>query len=185
MVDVAALVILTGVLVGAAVADVRRGIVPNALTYPAILAGLLLWTLAGLVTQGLDGGGDGAGRSVIGLAAAFVPYAIVFSAGGLGGGDVKLMTAGGAIAGSWQWVLSASLYSFLAAAVIALFLMIRHRIVKRTLSRIFGAALVAAARSKPVIPDDSPRVPFALAAAVGGILAGVEHLGHVPMLWNG
>ena len=176
--------LLAAVLVAAAATDLRRQTVPNRLTVPAILLGLLAHAVAGLVGDGWSGmGGEilGAfGALLVGL----VPMALVFFAGGLGGGDVKLVAAVGAISGSWQCVVGAVFYGFVVAAVMAVVIMIRHRIVKRTLRRLLGAALTAYARAKPEIPADSPKVPFAAALCVGGLLAGTEHLLGLSLPWT-
>jgi hypothetical protein len=67
--------------------------------------------------------------------------------------------------------------------LIAIVLMVRHRIVKRTLMRILGAAILLSAKARPQFPTDSPRVPFALAVAVGGLLAGAEQLLDLATPW--
>lgn len=172
------------VLIIAAVVDLRRHIVPNRLTIPAICVGLMLHGADGLVHNGAEGLADGLIVAFGALLVGLIPMAIVFFAGGLGGGDVKLVAAIGAITGSWTCVLAAVFYSFVFAAVIALFLMFRHRIVKRTLQRILGAALTAYGRSTPEIPTDSPKVPFALALCFGGLLAAVEYLLGVSLPWS-
>lgn len=173
-------IVLCPVLLAAAVVDVRTGRVPNWLTLPAILIGLLLHAGAGLAEGGWGGLQEGLAASGLGLLAAFVPFAVIFFAGGIGGGDVKLMTAVGALGASWPMVLSTAFYALLLAAFAAVALMIRHGLVRRTMARILGAALTAAARVKPNIPSDSPRVPFAVGVCVGGIVAGLEHL----LTWN-
>ena len=176
--------LLAAVLIVAAVTDLRRQIVPNRLTMPAIALGLLAHAAAGLADDGLSGmGGEllGAGGALL---VGLVPMALVFFAGGLGGGDVKLVAAVGAISGSWQCVLGAVFYGFVVAAAMAVVIMIRHRIVKRTLQRLLGAALTAYGRSKPDIPADSPKVPFATALCLGGLLAGAEHLLGLALPWS-
>jgi len=173
MIDVIAFCLLLPVLAGAAVCDLQRGRVPNKLTYTAVLAGLAYWTVAGLLTQH---GFAGLAQSGLGLVAALVPFTLMYLLGGLGGGDVKLMAAVGAIGASWRLVLATTVYALVVAVVIAIVLMVRHGIVKRTLARLFGAALLAGAKTKPQFPNDSPRVPFALAIALGGALAAAEQL---------
>lgn len=171
--DIIAFCLLLPVLVTAAVFDVRRGTVPNKLTYPAMLVGLVYWTIAGLIAHH---GAQGLVQSSLGLAAGLVPFALLFMLGGLGGGDVKLMGAVGAIGAAWQIVLATTVYALIVAVVFAIVLMFRHGIVKRTATRLLGAALLAGAKTKPEFPPDSPRVPFALAIALGGALAGMEQL---------
>ena len=172
------------VLIVAAVTDLRCRIVPNRLTVPAILIGLLLHGAEGLVRHGAPGLADELILAFAAMLAGLVPMALIFFAGGLGGGDVKLVGAIGAISGSWLCVLGAVFYGFIFAAAIAIVLMVRHRIVMRTLHRLLGAALSAYGRSKVQLPTDSPKVPFALAMCLGGLLAGAERLLGVALPWS-
>lgn len=180
MYQLIAFAILTCVLLIAGVCDIRTGRVQNWLTYSAIVAGLAYWTVAGLL-----GSQVGLGAAAVGFLAAVVPFTLIYISGGLGGGDVKLMGAVGAISASWQTVLSTTVYALLVAVVIAVVVMIHKGIVRRTLSRLLGAALQAASKVKPDLPTDSPRIAFSAAIAVGGILAaGEQMLGwQTPWRW--
>lgn len=182
--SIVSFVLLCIVVLTAAVIDYRTELTPNWLTLPAILLGLIWWTLWGAIFAGLSGAGQGLALSGIGLASALIPFAIIYAMGGLGGGDVKLMTAVGALTASWQVVLATSFYALIIAAVMAVFVMIRQGLVRRTFSRIFGVALMKAAKVKADIPDDSPHIPFAVAVALGAILAGVEILLNVHTPWR-
>ncbi len=184
MAQIIAFGLLAVVLIAAAVADARTQRIPKAVTYGGLVAGLALWTAAGLVEAGAAGAGRGLVAALLGCAAGYVPFAIIFAAGGLGGGDVKLMAAVGAVSASWQLVLATAVYAFLVMFVMAVYVMVRRRIVVRTLKRIFTAALVAAARVKPDMPTDSPRIPFAVACCVGGLVAGAEVLLQVRLPWS-
>ena len=179
------------VVIIAAVIDWRTELTPNWLTLPAILIGLLwsaVWgamAAAGAEASITGGALSGLAVSAVGLAAALIPFGVIYAAGGLGGGDVKLMTAVGALSASWQVVLATTFYAFVAAAVMAVIVMIRQGLVRRTFSRLFGAALMKAAKVKADLPDDSPRIPFAVAVAAGAILAGLEVLLNVSTPWRG
>ncbi|HEX7008770.1 MAG TPA: A24 family peptidase [Phycisphaeraceae bacterium] len=162
---------LAAVLVVAGVTDWRWGKIHNRLTYPAALGGLIFWAVASWA-----GADRGLGAAVVGLLAGLIPFALIYAGGGLGGGDVKLMGAVGAISASWACVLSTAVYAFLLAGVMAAVVMVRRRIVRRTMARLLGAALLAAGRVKPDLPNDSPTVPLGLAIAIGGIVAGGEQL---------
>ncbi len=174
MIAIVAYALLVPILAVAAWADVRTGKVPNRLTYPAVLAGLAVWSVGGLVTGGLGGGWTGLLWSLGGFSAGFFPFLILSMMGGLGGGDVKLMAAVGALSADWRVVLATSVYALLLAFLMALVLMVRHRLVLRTLTRIMQAALLSAHRLTPTLPGDSPKIPFALAVALGGAVAGAE-----------
>jgi len=83
---------LLAVVAAAAVVDLLTGKVPNWLTYPAAALGLGAWAFMR--------GWPGVGSSAAGLAVGFVPLFILYRTGaGLGGGDVKLMGAVGALRG--------------------------------------------------------------------------------------
>lgn len=176
--------LLATVLGIAAITDLRSQIVHNRLTYPAMALGLIWAAVAGGITAGGGGAVTGLLASFIAMLVAIIPFAIIFAAGGFGGGDVKLMGAVGAISASWQCVLATTLYALVLGAVLAIIVMVRCGLVRRTMGRLFGAAMMAAARVKPDIPQDSPRIPFALAIAIGGIVAGVENvLGVAGVEW--
>ena len=174
---------LSAVLILAAAWDWRTGRVPNRLTYPAMLLGLVWAALTGAIAGGAAGAGDGLARAVIAGGAGLLPFYVIFAAGGLGGGDAKLMGAVGAISASWRCVLATTVYAFVIGFVLAIVIMVHRGLVRRTFSRLLGAALTSSARVRPDLPDDSPRVPFALAIGLGGLVAGAEVLLNIPTPW--
>ena len=183
-----AYIAIVGVCVAATVTDLRTGRIPNKLTASAMGAGLVFWLVAGLVAgRGLVGA-EGAisgtlTASFLGLLSGLIPFAILVMMGGLGGGDMKLMGAIGAwgahtVTGdpAWRIVLDTTVYALLAGALIAIVLMIKHKRVRLTLLRLVG---IAASRGEVIAPDDdasAPKVPFALAALAGIVIAGAEHM---------
>lgn len=173
-----AFVLLTAVVLTAAVFDWRTEKIPNLLLGPAILAGFILAGLFGFVEGQFEGMKTGMQDATLGLLAGFIPMFLIFLAGALGGGDVKMMAALGAIAADWEVVLGTAFYGFIISAVIAVIVMIRRRIVGRTIRRIANAALLAAAKIKPDLERDSesPRIPLAIGFAIGAIVSGAEHL---------
>lgn len=82
-----------GVAVSSAVTDLWKGKIYNAITYPATAAGVLI----ALGSRGLSGMCD----SVVGWASGLLPAGLLFAAGAIGGGDVKLLGAIGALTGAW------------------------------------------------------------------------------------
>ncbi len=180
MAETGALALLIVVLALAGLWDWRTHRVPNWLTYPAMVLGVVWWGLWGW----LDGGAErGVIESVVGLGSGLIPFAIIFAAGGLGGGDVKLMGAVGALSAHWQCVLAGAFYAFVIGALMAVILMFHHGLIRQTLGRILGAALAGAAATKGPEPVDSPRVPFGMAIAFGAALAGLEVLAGLPTPW--
>lgn len=85
-------VVLLVVAVACAVTDLWKGKIYNAITYPAMAIGVVLsvW----------QHGVSGIWIALGGFAVGFLPALILFQLGGMGGGDVKLLGAIGAIAGA-------------------------------------------------------------------------------------
>ena len=172
---------ILGVCIAASVTDLRTGRIPNKLTAWAMLAGLVFWLIAGLISgDGLLGPGGAISGTVtasfLGLLCGLIPFAILVMIGGLGGGDMKLMGAIGAWTASWRIVLDTTIYALLVGALIAIVLVIKHKRVGLTLIRLIG---IATSRGKATSPDEdetAPKVPFAVVAAAGVAIAGAEHM---------
>jgi prepilin peptidase CpaA len=175
--DAWAYVALATVLLAASVTDVRSGRIYNWITYPAILVGLV-----GHLCFGGWSGGRAMGSGVpalMGLADALAGFAVGFGlmllawlAGGVGGGDAKIMGAVGALTG-WRFTITAMFYGFATAAVMAVVVMISRRATRRTLGRVGRFLWLLLARAKPGDPagPDSPKIPFGLALCIGSAVA--------------
>lgn len=104
-------------LVAAAI-DYKTGHIPNWLTLPALALAPLLHLVLGSVKGGLEHGVEAAGCSLSGAAACAVIPLVLYRAGAIGGGDVKLLAALGALCRPMIGV-EAEFYAFLAAALFA------------------------------------------------------------------
>ena len=104
----ARILFVLAILVCAAWYDLRQYRIPNWLTLPSAIVGLLLWYFTS--------GGEGLKLSAIGLCVGFIVLLIPFALGGMGGGDVKLMAAVGALIG-WPLII----WAILLSCVVALF----------------------------------------------------------------
>jgi prepilin peptidase CpaA len=158
--------VLAAVLVAAAVSDLRRGAVYNWLTYPAILAGLALGAL-----QGAAAGDTAAGfvDHVVGFGFGFGVLLVAYLLGGMGGGDVKLMGAVGALAG-WPAALHAVFYSFLVGAAVGLVMVVWQGRVRVVLRRLWMAVRILplpTATLDEATGTPTLRVPFGFAVCVG------------------
>ncbi len=111
------IITITAICIVATWSDLKTGFIPDKLTYPAIIAGLILHFAVG--------GLRGAGASFSGaLITALVPV-ILFKLNAMGGGDVKLFAAIGALAGT-DLAIETLMLSFMAGALYGIFIWIRQ-----------------------------------------------------------
>ncbi len=89
--------VLLALVVAAAVFDILYRRIPNWLTVSGVVIGLALNTFLYPVWPGLR-------FSLVGLGAAFLVNLVLFALHARGGGDVKLMSAIGAMAGWENWL---------------------------------------------------------------------------------
>jgi len=147
-----------------AVEDVRSRRIPNWLTYSAFLSGLAVRLLL-LGWPGLKAG------LVASLAAGGVLF-VLFVVGGMGAGDVKMMAAVGAWAGSSQ-IVNLLFASAIAGGLMAVGMMFFHGRVRTTLVNsleLLRHHLTAGLHPHPELnikESGSMRVPFAPAIAIG------------------
>ncbi|MBN1555311.1 MAG: prepilin peptidase [Phycisphaerae bacterium] len=162
--------VLLATLIVASVTDLRSGKIYNWLTYPAALIGLVGHSITG----GLWGADDHLGLvgSLGGLAAGFGPLLVAWMAGGIGGGDAKVMGSVGALVG-WKFTLTSLFYGLIVAVLMAVVIMLRKKIVRDTFGRIWRFFLLWIGRSKPDAPitEKSPTVPFGFALCIGAVIA--------------
>jgi prepilin peptidase CpaA len=109
---------LVGIVGVALVTDLQNRKIYNWLTFPAMLAGLVLNTVLGGL-QGLE-------SSAIGLLVGSAVFLVGFFMGAMGAGDVKLMAAVGAFIGPVDAAI-ALLFTFIAGGVFALAWLMRKR----------------------------------------------------------
>jgi len=160
-IDVGALALLTV----CACWDLRYRRIPNWATLPGIVLGLGV----NVVFRGWMG----LRVSGIGLLVGFGALLVLFLLSMMGGGDVKLMAAVGALKG-YPFVLSALFYSLIAGVLIGVVLLIWNRKALRTFKNLF---LVLASRVTSLIPrhdlrpEETQKIPFGLAIVLGTIWA--------------
>lgn len=113
---VAGAVIVSGI---AAWKDSRTGLIPNWLTAGALFAAVVFHFFAGLHYAGFRAGLVEAALSVSGAVFCALGPLVLFAAGGMGGGDLKLFAALGALLQPLLGIETEA-YGFFAAAIIAL-----------------------------------------------------------------
>ncbi len=156
-------------LLVAAVTDIRKGLIYNWLTLPAIVVGLLLSTW--------QGGWSGLGVSFLGILVGGGVLFMPFCFGVMGGGDVKLMAAIGALLGV-EFVSETLLASILIGGLTGFGLMIVRGKLKPTLKWYMGClkAFWRTMMYKGIvfILPKSPEVgtaPFGVSILVGAVFA--------------
>jgi len=153
----------------AAIGDLRWRRIPRLFTVAGFVIGLVFHARHGEFLSAVAAGLLG---FVIGLA--------FFQLGAVGGGDVKLVAALGAMLGLSKWMIAMK-GAILVAGAMALVQIIRHGAVRQTLhnmGEIIRSLLVAGMKPHPVINAQNPaaiRSPFGVAAAVGTFVAVFWH----------
>jgi prepilin peptidase CpaA len=141
--------------------------IPNALTGPAIVAGLALHLILGGPAQ--------LGLSLLAGLLAGAIFFVFFLAGGMGAGDVKLIAAVGCLAGIGS-IKDILLITVLAGAVMGIGLALYRGRLFQTLANVgtlIGHHRVAGITSHPELNVSNPatlRLPYALPIAVGCLL---------------
>lgn len=153
--------------------DIRFRKIPNWATLPGIVLGLGM--------NSLFRGWVGLRASGIGFLVGFAALLVLFVLSWMGGGDVKLMAAVGALKG-YPFVVSALFYSLIVGVVIGVVMLIWNRRALRAFKNIF---LVVASRVSPLIPKqnidpkETQKLPFGLAIVFGTLWAMI-----VGYAWN-
>lgn len=161
--------------------DITQKKIYNWITLPGIGIGLLM--------NGIFSGVAGLKSAGIGFALGFGFLFIIFLFGGMGGGDVKLMGAIGAIKG-YPFIISALVYSILVGGFIAFAVLIWKKKFLRTMWKIFLFLIhkIFPFFGLPTMDKEQmEKVPFGIAIVLGTIWAMIMHnlLGapYLDQLW--
>lgn len=125
-------VILFVLLILSAYFDVTKKKIPNFITLTVMLWSLLAYT----ILDGFKGFQFSTTGILVGLGIFIIPFII----GGMGGGDVKLMGAIGAIMG-WRFALLTAIYAGLVGGVIVIIIIIRQKKFLMTMKRVLAIIL--------------------------------------------
>lgn len=158
-------ILLLAAILAAAIFDYRFRKVPNLITFPLILIGMVI----GLLQGGFMAFSASTAGFLLGIALLSFPYAM----GGIGAGDVKLLGAIGAVKGPW-FVFA----TFLAAAIIGGIMAVCRMafLIKNSDMRVLGQSVRAAyytgVLSTVEIPDYAlkERLPYAVAISAGAVI---------------
>ena len=139
------------------------------------------WTSGGAVASGLivnyfENGWSGAWHSLLGALIGFAVFLVFYLLGGMGGGDVKLMSGFGALLGDGQ-ILTAALLAAASGGVLALGYLAVRGIFRR--SRIWlGVAAPEPPLTEQKLGEAKTResIPYAPAITMGAWLALVSEM---------
>ena len=168
--------VLLGLLVGCLYTDLARGKIYDYAVLPALFVGLLLnFMLGGLWDGGLQG--VNLGSALLATVLAGGVFLWPYAKGGIGGGDVKLMAAVGALGGFHElYIILALIYTaVLGAAMAAVLLIWRGKFLeglKGSLRFVFSLKRVDAKEDEA--EGDEPEkltIPYGTAICLGSTLA--------------
>jgi prepilin peptidase CpaA len=171
--DSALLVLTLIVVVVCGATDLLRHKIWNLVTLPAMAAGLILNLSFVLIDGRL--GLDFFLSSLSGLGVGFGIMFLLFSFGGMGGGDVKLVAALGAMDPyhfGHRYALWLIFYSVLAGGAIAMVLMtVKGRLIRSfcNVFRTIFTFVMPGLRHEPLKREDSLTMPFGLGIALGAL----------------
>lgn len=155
----------------AAVFDLKTGRIPNALTFSAMVLGIGAASL-GVLAEGASGPGD----ALLGAGLGFVFFVWMFVLGAMGGGDVKLLMAFGALGGA-HFVSEVGVLSVLLGGVLAVGrLLIRGQLFGflTKLFRFFQSLLIKELEVEFPKIDANNTLPFGVPLAVAAVWASVS-----------
>jgi len=148
------------ILVLAAIFDLKYRRIPNYLTLPAVVSGLIL----NLYFSGWAGLQDAFTGALLGAALLFIPFALR----GIGAGDVKLLAAVGALNGM-NFVFFVFLYSAVAGGIMAIVVLLGKKLFPAlfTTAMIFQNGLAASGGSEKASLTLGVKIPYGLAILAG------------------
>ena len=167
------IIMLSAALLIATITDIRSQRIPNWLTFPLILTGLVAHTIVG----GLDGLKLAGGGFALGFIAMAIPYFM----GVMGAGDVKLMAGVGAWLGTTT-TMTAFIFTCIAGGLYAMgVLLLNRRYLKIVLTNIINTfSVFIATREFNFTPTSTeqalPRLCYGVAIAAGTAVAVVLHV---------
>ncbi len=151
-------ILLFLLLVVSVYSDLSHHRVYDWVTIPGILLGIAL--------NSVFYGGAGFWNSLLGFVVGFGVFFIAFIAGGIGGGDVKLMGAVGALAG-YPFVLWAVLYTTLIGGLMGMIVLIWHGELGSGLKRSFRFLFTFRARERLISEGKGRTIPYGFAIVLG------------------
>ncbi|MDQ3031894.1 MAG: A24 family peptidase [Myxococcota bacterium] len=170
---------LVAIVALAAITDARTGRIPNWITLPGLALGLVLHAAL-----------EGASGLIVSFAAAcacaIVPY-LLFRRGAMGGGDVKLLAAAGAL-GGMRLGMEVQLATFLVAALYVMCRMAFHGRLTSMLGRTAKVAVATLRRApeteRELDPDLADTVRLGVPALAGTVFCVLSRDLSLLLFWS-
>lgn len=156
------------VLLAAVICDIRVAKIPNVITFPGMIIGIIY--------HGASHGVIGAGLSIAGLVVGSTVFLPFYLLKGMGAGDIKLMGAVGALVGL-KGVIPAIVFTALAGGIYALvFILCNPRILKRYIYCSVSMLKILVLTGHFILPSlyekgKSPQVRYGIAIAAGTLFS--------------
>ena len=141
--------------------DVRTRRIPNPLTGSLAIGALAVHAFGGWAALGI---------SIAVMAILTVAGTLVYSRGGIGGGDVKLAIAASGML-SYPLCIPFLIYTAIGGGVLALIFLAARGRAKSTLSRL---VLTTFAGAPGIVADKRETLPYAVAFAIGAIVVALS-----------
>lgn len=158
------IILFIAIMLTASLSDTLWRKIPNIITFPAMITGLLY--------HGFSGGLKGLLFSIEGIGLGITFLIVFYILSGMGAGDVKLMGAAGSFLGP-KGIFIAFLCTALTGGLIALGVIIFRPSVKATAINVFEMTKIFWHTRRLNLPEGlkAKRVPYGPAIAVGSIIA--------------
>lgn len=158
--------------------DIRSKTIPNTLTFGGLLVGLAVNTMSGFHLGGIGGAARGFGVSLLGVfLTAFLPL-VLFTRGEMGGGDVKILGAIGALCGPVLGFRAlGATYLFIALVMLPMRFLLKKKltVVGANVGVVFGNLFRAREARVKLTPIDMPPMIMAPSIFMGLALSTLPH----------
>jgi prepilin peptidase CpaA len=163
-------IVLLGLITISAFTDIKYRKIYNKITLPSLLTGLILGLLISHRTVFPS--------RLIGLAVGFGVFFIMFISGYMGGGDVKLVAAIGALIG-FPLIIDAIFFGVFSGGLYAIIILLKKGLLWKHLKSVFlfiFSFIIPWRQTHSLKTESSMKIPYGLCISVGTLIAFIIHL---------